>query len=177
LKSAQLSGLALTGPATYYQDFNLSVTAKTVESSNGDTATTAPISIPVMVNAAPTNISISGSITENAAYGAGGVTVAAVDPDGGSFTYSLLDNAGGRFAVNSSTGAITVATGASSLIDYEASAAHTYAIMVQAIDNGNLSYTKALNVQIANQNERPVPTATGRSVSTRTLARARWWAL
>jgi hypothetical protein len=95
------------------------------------------------------------ALPKNAAYGAGGVTVAAVDPDGGSFTYSLLDNAGGRFAVNSSTGAITVATGASSLIDYEASAAHTYAIMVQAIDNGNLSYTKALNVQIANQNERP----------------------
>ncbi|MBB4642631.1 cadherin domain-containing protein [Rhizorhapis suberifaciens] len=161
LTSAQLSGLALTGPAAYYQDFNLSVTAKAVENSNGDTATTTAVSVPVIVNAAPTDIGVSGSIIENPAYGAGGVTVAAVDPDGGSFIYSLTDNASGRFAINSSTGAITVATSTPSQIDYEASASHVYSITVQAIDNGGLSYTKTLSVAIADQNERPTFTATG----------------
>ena len=161
LSSAQLSGLAIIGPVGYYQDLTLSVTAKAVENSNGDTATTAPVTVPVIVNAAPTDIAIFGSITENPAYGDGGVSVAAIDPDGGSFTYSLTDNAGGRFAINSSTGAITVATGTASLIDYEASAGHSFAITVQAIDNGGLSYTKALSLQIADQNERPVFTAVG----------------
>lgn len=161
LTSAQLSGLALTGPGTYYQDFTLSVSAKATENSNGDTATTTAVLVPVIVNAAPTDISVSGNILENPAYGAGGVTVAAIDPDGGAFTYSLTDNASGRFAVNSSTGAITVATSTPSLIDYEASASHVYSVTVQAIDNGGLSFSKTLNVQIADQNERPTFTATG----------------
>ncbi len=51
------------------------------------------------------------SIAENSASGAVVGVATAVDPDRtGSVTYSLTDNAGGRFAINSTTGQITVAT-------------------------------------------------------------------
>ena len=53
-------------------------------------------------------------------------------------TYSLTDNAGGRFAINSSNGVVTVANGA--LLDYET--AHSHNITVQATA-GALSSTTA----------------------------------
>jgi Ca2+-binding RTX toxin-like protein len=154
LAPSQLAGLALTGAASWSNDFTLNVQAKAVESSNSDTALTSTISVPVYVNAAPTDITLSGSIMENPAYGAGGVTVAAVDPDGGAFTYALTD-ASNRFQINSATGAITVKTATPSLIDYEVSASHSYSVSVTATDNGGLSFTKTINVPISDQNERP----------------------
>jgi Ca2+-binding RTX toxin-like protein len=157
---SQLAGLALTGAASLSNDFTLNVQAKAVESSNSDTALTSTIAVPIYVNAAPTDITLSGSIMENPAYGAGGITVAAVDPDGGAFTYALTD-ASNRFQINSTTGAITVKTATPSLIDYEASASHTYSVSVTATDNGGLSFTKTINVPISDQNERPIFTATG----------------
>ncbi|MCE2658967.1 MAG: DUF2341 domain-containing protein [Rubrivivax sp.] len=49
------------------------------------------------------------SVTETADVGSAvGLTVVASDPDGG-VTYSLLNNAGGRFAINSTTGVVTLA--------------------------------------------------------------------
>ena len=65
------------------------------------------------VNEAPTNATLTGgTIAENAANGTVVGTVAGVDPDAGAtLSYSLTDNAGGRFAINSTTGQITVANG------------------------------------------------------------------
>ena len=41
-------------------------------------------------------------------------------------SYALTDNAGGRFAVDAATGAITVANGA--LLDYETATSHVIAV-------------------------------------------------
>jgi len=49
---------------------------------------------------------------EGAANGtAVGITASSSDVNGGTITYSLVDNAGGRFAIDGSTGVVTVADG------------------------------------------------------------------
>jgi CubicO group peptidase (beta-lactamase class C family) len=49
-------------------------------------------------------------VAENAANGVVvGLTAQASDPDGDPVTYSLSNNAGGRFAIDPSTGIVTVA--------------------------------------------------------------------
>jgi len=72
------------------------------------------------------------TVLETAAVGTVvGITASAVDPDAGdSITYSLSNNAGGLFAVDSKTGVVTVAGG----LDYETANQHT--ITVRATDGG-----------------------------------------
>jgi hypothetical protein len=83
-------------------------------------------SVPVDANTA------ANAVTENAANGTTvGITAFSTDPDAGTtLTYSLTNNAGGRFAINASTGVVTVANGL--LLDYETNSSHT--ITVQASD-------------------------------------------
>ncbi len=82
-------------------------------------------------------------------------------------TYSLTNNAGGRFAINSATGQITVATGGSSL-DFEAGASHR--IVTRATDSGGLTFDKTMTINVTNVNEAPVDIRT--SSSTITVANA-----
>src|SRR6185369_10771835 len=70
---------------------------------------------PYDVNAAPTwnAAPYAFSIAENAANGTAVGTVTATDPNGESLTYAILSgNPGGAFAINTQTGAITVANSA-----------------------------------------------------------------
>ena len=101
---------------------------------------------PVSVNHAPTDETISGGvIAENSANGSVVGTVTGVDPDPGAvLTYSLLDDAGGRFAIDSATGKLTVANG--SLLDYEAATSH--GIVVRATDQGGLFVDKTFTIQL-----------------------------
>ncbi|UBF25627.1 tandem-95 repeat protein [Kovacikia minuta CCNUW1] len=103
-------------------------------------------------NQAPTNISLSNStIAENSANGAIVGTLATTDPDASdTHTYTLLNNAGGRFALNGSQ--IVVADG--SLLDFEAANSHT--IRVRATDNNGLSVEKDVAIALTNRNEAPV---------------------
>ena len=65
---------------------------------------------------------------------------------GGSWTYSMLDNAGGRFAINASTGVISVAHGA--LLDYEAAASQ--AITVRTSDQSGHVFDRNFTVAVTN---------------------------
>ncbi|MBK9308524.1 MAG: hypothetical protein IPM58_15915 [Nitrospira sp.] len=94
----------------------------TFELTDGDGGTATPATKLVNVQAtndAPTDLSLSSNtVAENAANGTVVGIVSGTDPDSGDTkTYSLTDTAGGRFAINSSTGQITVADG--SLFNYE----------------------------------------------------------
>ncbi len=60
-----------------------------------------------------------------------GITASASDPSGGAITYTLLDDAGGRFVIDPVSGIVTVASSAS--LDHEISSSHT--ITVQASNN------------------------------------------
>jgi Ca2+-binding RTX toxin-like protein len=87
-------------------------------------------SVDDILNDAPTDIALSASaVDENAANGTVVAAIAATDADaplGDTATYTLLDDAGGRFAV--SDGNLVVAD--SGLLDYEAAASHNVTIRV-----------------------------------------------
>jgi catechol 2,3-dioxygenase-like lactoylglutathione lyase family enzyme len=105
------------------------------------------------VNESPTNISLSpSSIAENSANGTMVGNFSTSDPDAGdTFAYTLVDSAGGRFAISGSQ--VVVANGV--LLDYETATSHT--IRVRTTDRGGtgLSFEKDLQITVTNVNESP----------------------
>ena len=73
-----------------------------------------------------------------------------------SYTYSLIDNAGGRFAINSTTGLVSVANGV--LLDYETAASH--AITVRASSGATL-FDEIFKLRVSDVNDAPVNTVPG----------------
>ncbi|MFN3231367.1 MAG: cadherin domain-containing protein [Alphaproteobacteria bacterium] len=127
------------------------VTIRTTDSGGltyDEVATVAVNDIAEPTNLAPTDMTLSGnSATEGAANGSVVGTVSTTDPDAGdTHTYSLTNDAGGRFAINATTGEVTVANG--SLLDYETATSHQ--ITVRSTDQGGLTYDEAFNVQVNN---------------------------
>ncbi|WP_243372899.1 cadherin domain-containing protein [Microvirga solisilvae] len=109
-------------------------------------------------NHAPVDITLSGgakgnaSVDENAGTDIEVGTLSAIDLDSGdTFSYTLLDDAGGRFKLDASTTKILVSNG--SLIDYEA--ATSYTIKVQVSDGKGGTYTKVIAIAVNNVNEVP----------------------
>ena len=103
-----------------------------------------------------------GTVAENAANGTVVGTVHGVDAlPGAVLTYSLLDNAGGRFAIDANTGVITVANG--TLLDFEAASSQSIKVLVK--DQAGASFAKTFNIAVTNVNEAPTnETLTGGSV-------------
>ncbi|WP_292491896.1 VCBS domain-containing protein [Mesorhizobium sp.] len=88
-----------------------------------------------------------GSVSEGAANGdAVGITAHAVDADGDTVIYSLTDDAGGRFAINSATGVVTVAD--ASLLNYESATSHS--ITVQASDGHGGVSSQTFSIDVTN---------------------------
>ncbi len=106
------------------------------------------------VNSAPTNEVLSAdTVAENAANGTVVGTITGTDPNVGDVLhYSLINNAGGRFAIDTNTGVITVANGA--LLDFESVASH--AITVRVTDQDGLTFDKSFTINVADLNEAPV---------------------
>ena len=97
------------------------------------------------------NVNVDG-VNENSANGTTvGVTANAFDSDDSSntITWSLDDNAGGRFAINSVSGVVTVANG--SLLDAEAATSHT--IIVRATSADSSFATRSFVIAINDVNE------------------------
>lgn len=96
-------------------------------------------------NAAPTDLSLNASLVqENAAAGTVVGTFAARDSNAGdSFTYTLLDDAGGRFAVQGDK--LVVKSG--DLLDFEQKVFHD--VRVRVTDSGGLSLDKTLTISLA----------------------------
>ncbi|HVX63807.1 MAG TPA: SBBP repeat-containing protein, partial [Pirellulales bacterium] len=121
----------------------------TVQASDGVTTSSKTFTIAVtnLAPTAPTDGDETGnSVVDGATNGtAVGITASSSDPAGGAVTYSLSDNAGGRFAIDASTGVVTVANGI--LIDYETASDHSYNITVQASD-GELTSTRSFTIVV-----------------------------
>jgi large repetitive protein len=137
-----------------------------VQATSGATSTTQTFSIGVTDVGPSTPTDTNGAantVFEGAANGtAVGITAASTDPGGTpAVTYSLTDNAGGRFAIDPNTGIVTVANGAA--IDFETAPGHAYGITVQT-QAGALSSTKSFSIEVANVNE--APAGTDKAVST-----------
>ena len=93
------------------------------------------------------------TVNENSANGTVVGTVVAFDPDiSDTYTFSLTNNAGGRFAIDPSNGTITVANGA--LLDFETASSHN--IDVRVLDQTGLSRTETFTINLLNVNDAPV---------------------
>jgi VCBS repeat-containing protein len=106
------------------------------------------------VNEAPAIHDLDGGeVSEGAAAGTVVGMVGASDPDAGdTLDYSLTDDAGGRFAIDPSTGVISVADGAA--LDFETTGQHS--LEVEVTDGGGLSATQTFVIGVTNVNETPV---------------------
>jgi len=99
-----------------------------------------------VVNSAPTNITLNNStVPENSANNTViGLLSASDNNTNDTHTFTLINNAGGRFAIVNNQ--LVVADG--SLLDYETNTQHT--IRVKATDNTGLSYENNLTISISN---------------------------
>jgi T5SS/PEP-CTERM-associated repeat protein/VCBS repeat-containing protein len=109
-----------------------------------------------VVNVAPSTPTdadpAANTLAEDAAPGTVvGLTALAIDSNpGDAVTYSLSDDAGGRFAIDSTTGKVTL-VGA---LDYETATSHE--ITVVATDKGGLTSSHAFTINVTNVNDNPV---------------------
>jgi Ca2+-binding RTX toxin-like protein len=104
---------------------------------------------PPEVNDPPNDIMVVGggalAANEFVANGTLVGTVVGQDPDSTVLTYSLVDDADGRFTINAGTGAITVASGL--LLDFEQNPTHVIRVRVedQALGAFEKDFTVAIN--------------------------------
>jgi hypothetical protein len=106
-------------------------------------------------NQAPTAIDLSGStVPENSATGTTVGTLSTTDPDvGETFTYTLLDSADGRFAIDGDQ--LVVDDG--SLLDYETATEHV--IVVQTTDAHGASFQQQFTITLTDANDAPTAIA------------------
>jgi Ca2+-binding RTX toxin-like protein len=106
------------------------------------------------VNDAPRDVLLSNSaVMENAANGTEVGKLSASDPEGGSFSYALMDSADGRFTIDSS-GTLRVANGLK--LDYEQAKSHQ--VVVRVTDTSGASYNETLTISV---NDNPKETVSG----------------
>ncbi len=104
------------------------------------------------LNAAPRVQEQNFALDETAPPGTPVGTVAARDPDAGdSLVYALTEDAGGRFAIDPASGALSVAEGAE--LDFEAGA--SLELTVTATDGGGLTESATVTVRLDDVNEAP----------------------
>jgi len=98
--------------------------------------------ISLVANAAPTDIALShNTIAENSATGAIVGVLSTSDPNvGETFTYELIDDAGGLFALD---GAIIELAGS---LDFEAAGSHQ--VTVRVTDSGGLSHDETFTIGV-----------------------------
>lgn len=153
---AQLSNLTISGPSNFSQNVALAVTATSRETATGQVSSAStPQTLTITFNAKPTDIVPGGlTVNEGAAYGTVVGTFTRTDPDSGegdSATYSLIDSAGGKFAI-STGGTLTTTT----VFDRETmGSSGTSAITVRVTDSGGLYFDKSFIVTVADVNESP----------------------
>lgn len=118
--------------------------------------TISDISVAVVPNSPPTvpvdsNATANG-VPENPSNGTVvGVTASSTDSDTSqTLVYSLTNNVGGRFAIDSSTGVVTVANG--TLLNFESASSHTISVEVNdGIDSAFADFA----IAVSNVNEVP----------------------
>jgi VCBS repeat-containing protein len=104
-------------------------------------------------NDAPTDMALSHAVVpENSSGGTVVGSLSDTDPDtGDSAAFTLLDDAGGRFAISGDT--LVVANGA--LLDFEQNTSHS--VTVRVTDSGGLTFDKAFTIAIADVDDTAAP--------------------
>ncbi|MGV6860042.1 MAG: cadherin domain-containing protein [bacterium] len=113
---------------------------------------------------AVSDVDAAGStVAENAAVGSTvGITASASDADvTDGVTYSLSDNAGGLFAIDTNSGVVTVA----SALDYESTTSHNIAVLATSSDGSTSSTVFTITVSDVNDNAPPITAGQSFSIS------------
>ncbi len=137
-----------------------------VEASDGKATDKQTIIINLQnVNEAPDRASITAAtVSENTVTGSIVGSVAGMDPDAGSqlsYSFAPGGDAGGRFAIDGASGAVSVLRG--DLIDFEAS--QSQLIVVRVTDQGGLFLDKPIVITVTDANDAPVITSNGGGAS------------
>ncbi|MEB3831704.1 cadherin domain-containing protein [Phormidium sp. CCY1219] len=121
--------------------------------SVGDVSETLP-------NTAPTDIAIGNTtIAENSANGTVVGDLTTADPNAGdTHSYSLVDDAGGRFAISGTQ----IAVADSSLLDYEAG--NQSELTIRTTDARGLTFDKTFAISVTDRNEAPTDLAVSNTV-------------
>ncbi|MEI6558828.1 MAG: DUF4347 domain-containing protein [Rhodospirillaceae bacterium] len=141
--------------STWQSSFTASAGSRVVEvrqvDNAGNIGNASTLSF-VLETQAPTSISGSLAAVNAAAVGTSVGTVSATDPAGQAMHYTLV-NDGGHFAIDQTTGKVTI----SSAIDYSFASATRYTITVQVEDAAGLSSTKTFDVSVSLSPAPPPP--------------------
>jgi VCBS repeat-containing protein len=123
----------------------------TIQDSAGATSTSTIAITIVGVNDTPHDLATLGlAAIENASVGSivGAITSSDVDSND-TATYSLLDDANGRFTIDSSTGVIMVAD--NSQLNYESNTSHSITVLVT--DTAGATYNEIFTVHLTDSDE------------------------
>ncbi len=140
--------LEADGRFTYRPDDNYAGTDSfridVSDGRGGVTAQTVTVTL-AGVNDTPSDVTLDGAaIAEQAPAGTVVGTARGSDPDGDALTYSLADDAGGRFVIDAASGVLSVAAGAE--LDYAQAPAH--AVTVRVIDAGGLATERVFHIGV-----------------------------
>ncbi len=126
----------------------------TVETSDGALLSTTTVNVNIGdVNEAPVVNDQSFAVDENSANGTSVGTVVADDQDGDTLSYSITSgNGSGAFAIDSTTGEITVADGTQ--LDFESQS--SYALNVTVDDGNGGTDTATVTINLNDVNDAPV---------------------
>jgi hypothetical protein len=128
---------------------NITIVETLADSANSPRSTTLAVSVSNVFEQ-PSLAALTGSLSvpENSAN-----TTIVGTPTGytAGSTKSLSDNAAGRFAINASTGQVTVADG--SLLNYEAATSHNITIVETLADSANSPRSTTLAIAVSNLND------------------------
>ena len=133
---------------------NITVRATSADGSTADTVFTININDLDEFNTGTVTDSnvAANTIAENSANGTVvNITGLASDADAttNTITYSLDDNAGGRFTIDANTGVVTVAN--SSLLNYEAATSHSITIRATSADTSFSTQSFTINLTDVNE--------------------------
>lgn len=108
----------------------------------------------LLLGTAPSDLAIDdANVDENLVAGTVVGTLSASDAPGDTLTYSLTDDAGGRFTVNSSTGAVST----TAALNFETGA--SYSITARVVDAAGQASTRTVTINVGDVNEAPTAAA------------------
>ncbi len=169
LTTSQLTGLKLRVPAGRFENAALQVAAQAIDGSSTLTSTWQALN--VLVNGSPTNVTLTGSVAENAANGTFVGTLTGIDPDTAEgatapTSFQLINNAGGRYILDpQNTSRLLVNNGGSNL-NYEAVTRDTdNTITVRVTDSTGLWKDVSIIVPVTNVVEAPNAPGGGSTIS------------
>ncbi|MFM9961234.1 MAG: beta strand repeat-containing protein [Planctomycetaceae bacterium] len=153
INSSGVLTVANSSILNYEARTSITVHVKVTDSAGAWADTTFTVNL-TNVNDAPVVVAATTSRNENMSNGSAIGTLSSSDQDvGDTRTWAITSgNVGGTFAINATTGLITVANSAT--MNFEVTP--TFVLTIQATDTGGLTGSATLTINLVNVNEAPI---------------------